>query len=149
MSLFENSAHVPLIVAAPAAAGNGKSNAGPVELVDVYPTLAELCGLPAPEYLGGMSLRPALDDPAKSVKDAAFTQVRRGDFDGYGIRTARWRYTLWDDGRKGEQLYDMQSDAGETTNLAGDPRYAETVAKLKEQVRDYAKRDLFKAPRQP
>jgi choline-sulfatase len=148
MSLFENSARVPLIVAAPGAAGNGKSNAGPVELVDIYPTLADLCGLPAPEYLDGASLRPALDDPSMSVKDAAFTQVRRGNFDGYSIRTARWRYTSWDDGRKGEQLYDMRSDPGETTNLAGDPQQAETVARLKEQVRGYAKRGLFQAPKQ-
>ncbi|HVW37469.1 MAG TPA: sulfatase [Pirellulales bacterium] len=139
MSLFENSAHVPLIVAAPGAAGNGKSNAGPVELVDIYPTLADLCGLPAPEYLDGTSLRPALDDPSQQVKDAAFTQLRRGNFDGYSIRTSRWRYTLWDDGRKGEQLYDMQTDAGELTNLAADPRHAETVAKLKAQVQSYAK----------
>lgn len=139
MSLFENSAHVPLIVAAPGAVGNGKSNAGPVELVDIYPTLADLCALPAPEYLDGTSLRPALDDPSKQVKEAAFTQVRRGNFDGYSIRTARWRYTLWDDGRKGEQLYDMQADPGETTNLAADPRHAETVSKLKTQVQSYAK----------
>jgi arylsulfatase A-like enzyme len=138
MSLFENSAHVPLIVSAPGAAGNGKSNAGPVELVDIYATLADLCGLPAPEYLDGASLRPALDNPSKPVKESAFTQVRRGNFDGYSIRTVRWRYTLWDDGRKGEQLYDMQADPGETTNLAAEPRHADTVAKLNEQLRSYA-----------
>lgn len=139
MSLFENSAHVPLIVSAPGAAGNGQANAGPVELVDIYPTLADLCGLPAPEYLDGTSLRPALDDPSQQVKEAAFTQLRRGNFDGYSIRTSRWRYTLWDGGRKGEQLYDMQADPGELTNLAPDPRHAETVAKLKAQVQSYAK----------
>ncbi|HUY92557.1 MAG TPA: sulfatase [Pirellulales bacterium] len=138
MSLFENSVHVPLIVSVPGAAGNGKSNAGPVELVDLYATLADLCGLPAPKYLDGASLRPALDDPSKSVKQAAFTQVRRGAFDGYSVRTSRWRYTLWDEGRKGEQLYDMQADPGEMANLAADPRHAETIAKLKAQVQGYA-----------
>ncbi|HQU43544.1 MAG TPA: sulfatase-like hydrolase/transferase [Pirellulales bacterium] len=140
MSLFENSAHVPLIVSLPRAAGRGKSNAGPVELVDIYPTLADLCGLPAPDYLDGTSLRPVLDGPSKSVKEAAFTQVRRGDFDGYSIRTSRWRYTLWDDGHKGEQLYDMQSDPGEMTNLAAGPGHAQTVARLKAQLQNYAKR---------
>ncbi|HET6879960.1 MAG TPA: sulfatase [Pirellulales bacterium] len=140
MSLFENSARVPLIVSVPGGAGRGKSNAGPVELVDLYATLADLCGLPVPDYLDGTSLRPALDDPSKSVKEAAFTQVRRGDFDGYSIRTARWRYTLWDDGRQGEQLYDMQSDPGEMTNLAADPAHAQTVARLKAQLQNYAKR---------
>lgn len=138
MSLFENSARVPLIVAAPGAKGNGQANAGPVELVDIYPTLADLCGLPAPAYLDGASLRPALDDPSKSVKEAAFTQIRRGNFDGYSVRTAHWRYTLWDEGRQGEQLYDMQADPGEMTNLAADPRYAETVAKLKAELQSYA-----------
>ena len=139
MSLFENSARVPLIVAAPGAQGNGQANAGPVELVDIYPTLADLCGLPAPAYLDGASLRPVLDDPSKSIKPAAFTQIRRGKSDGYSIRTARWRYTLWDEGRQGEQLYDMQADPGETTNLAADPRHAETVAQLKAELQNYAK----------
>jgi choline-sulfatase len=140
MSLFENSARVPLVIAAPGAKGNGKSAAGLAELVDLYPTLADLCGLEAPEYLDGASLRPALDDPSQSVKEAAFTQVRRGNFSGYSIRTAKWRYTLWDDGEKGEQLYDMESDPGETQNLAADPTKAETVADLRERLREYAKR---------
>ena len=139
MSLFENSAHVPLIISLPGGGGRGNAHAGPVELVDIYPTLADLCGLPAPDYLDGLSLRPALDDPSKSVKEAAFTQVRRDDFDGYSIRTSRWRYTLWDEGRKGEQLYDMQSDPGETTNLASNPAQAQIVAKLKAQLQNYAK----------
>lgn len=138
MSLFENSAHVPLIVARPGATIGGAASAGPVELVDLYPTLADLCGLSPPAYLDGTSLRPALDDPSRSVKEAAFTQIRRGSFDGYSIRTARWRYTLWDDGRRGEQLYDMQSDPGEATNLAADARHVETVAKLRGQLRAYA-----------
>jgi arylsulfatase A-like enzyme len=139
MSLFENSARVPLIVAAPGAKGNGKSAAGMAELVDLYPTLADLCGLQAPDYLDGQSQRPLLDDPSQSVKDAAFTQVRRGNFDGYSIRTAKWRYTLWDDGQRGEQLYDMQADAEETNNLADDPKHAQTVAQLRERLREYAK----------
>jgi iduronate 2-sulfatase len=144
-SLFENSAHVPLIVSLPRAARQGQSSAGLVELVDIYPTLADLCGLPMPDHRDGTSLRPVLDGlsqaakgPSQAVKEAAFTQVRRGDFDGYSIRTSRWRYTLWDGGRKGEQLYDMQSDPGETTNLAADPAHAQTVAKLKEQLQRYS-----------
>jgi arylsulfatase A-like enzyme len=108
-------------------------------MVDIYPTLADLCGLPAPGYLDGTSLRPVLKDPSGSVKDAAFTQVRRGSFHGFSIRTLRWRYTLWDDGRQGEQLYDMQADPGETSNLAADSRFAATVAELKQRVRQYAK----------
>lgn len=139
MSLFENVARVPLIVSLPGAAGQGQSSAGPVELVDIYPTLADLCGLPMPDYLDGVSLRPALDDPSQALKEAAFTQVRRGEFDGYSVRSARWRFTLWDGGRKGEQLYDMQSDRGEMMNLAADPAHAETVAALKAKLQSYCK----------
>lgn len=138
MSLFENSARVPLIVAAPDGKSAGQSTAGLTELVDLYPTLAEFCGLTAPDYLDGVSLQPVLADPAKSVNSAAFTQVSRGNFSGYSVRTNRWRYTLWDDGRKGEQLYDMQADAGETKNLASDPQHAKVVARLKATIRKYA-----------
>jgi iduronate 2-sulfatase len=139
MSLFENSARVPLIVAAPGAKGNGKSSNALAELVDLYPTLADLCGLPSPKYLDGKSLKPALEDPSANTKDAAFTQIRRGsDYDGYSIRTARWRYTLWDNGRRGEQLFDMEVDPREARNLAADPKHASVVEDLKRRVRAYA-----------
>jgi arylsulfatase A-like enzyme len=138
MSLFENSARVPLIVSAPGAAGNGQTTPALAELVDIYPTLAAACGLDAPDYLDGNSQKPVLDDPSASVKDAAFTQLQRGEKPGYSIRTAEYRYTLWNDGAEGEQLYDMQSDPGETTNLAADPKYADIVATLKERMRAYA-----------
>lgn len=131
MSLFENAARIPLIIAAPQVQGNGKSTTALAELVDLYPTLAELCSLPAPKYLDGASLKPVLADPSHSVKDAAYTQLRRGDYlghyHGYSIRTARWRYTLWDDGKKGEQLLDMEADAAETGNLAGDSQHAPLI----------------------
>jgi arylsulfatase A-like enzyme len=139
MSLFENAARVPLIIAAPRAAGNGRATASLAELVDLYPTLADLCGLMPPEYLDGKSQRPALNDPSRSVKDAAYTQIRRGaNADGYSVRTDRWRYTVWNDGRDGEQFYDMRSDPGETRNLAADPAQAANVTKLKQLVRQYA-----------
>jgi arylsulfatase A-like enzyme len=139
MSLFENAARVPLIIAAPGAGGNGRSTDSLAELVDLYPTLADLCGLQAPDYLDGTSQRLVLDDPSGTVKEAAYTQIRRGPkADGYSVRTDRWRYTLWNDGRDGEQLYDMRGDAGETHNLAADPAQAQTVARLKQLVRQYA-----------
>ncbi|MFO1092081.1 MAG: sulfatase [Planctomycetaceae bacterium] len=138
MTLFENSARVPLIIAAPGAKGNGHSSAALAELVDLYPTLAACCGLQSPEYLGGASLQPILSDPAATVKDAAFTQIQRGEKAGYSIRTAEYRYTLWNDGADGEQLYDMRTDPGEMTNLAAKPEHAATVARLKEHIRAYA-----------
>ena len=74
-----------------------------------------------------------------NIKDAAFTQIRRGsDYDGYSIRTARWRYTLWDDGRRGEQLFDLESDPREARNLAADSKHTSLVKDLKQRVRAYA-----------
>jgi len=138
MSLFENSARVPLTIVLPGAKGNGRSTQSLAELVDLYPTLADVCGLSAPDYLDGLSLRPVLDDPEASVKQAAFTQVRRrADGDGYSIRTAQWRFTLWSDGQEGTQLYDMQADPHEMRNLAADPKYAGVVADLTRQIHDY------------
>jgi arylsulfatase A-like enzyme len=139
MSLFENSARVPLIIAAPGAKGNGNPSKALAELVDLYPTLADLCGLAAPKYLDGKSLKPVLEDPTASIKDAAFTQIRRGnDYDAYSIRTARWRYTLWDNGRRGEQLFDMEGDPREAKSLVTDSKHTSLVEDLKRQVRAYA-----------
>jgi choline-sulfatase len=138
MTLFENSARVPLVIVAPGAKGNGSKSASLAELVDLYPTLADLCGLAAPNYIDGVTLRPVLGNPSNRVKEAAFTQLGRGERSGYSIRTPRWRYTLWDHGKQGEQLFDMQEDFGETTDLAADPKHARTVEELRNRVREYA-----------
>jgi iduronate 2-sulfatase len=131
-TLFELSARAPLIVYAPRAKGNGKASSALVEFVDLYPTLAELAGLKAPHQLAGASLKPLLDNPAGKIKDAAFTVVTRGKALGRSVRTARWRYTEWDGGARGVELYDHQNDAGEYRNLAREAQYAATVAELKQ-----------------
>jgi arylsulfatase A-like enzyme len=128
--LFEESARVAMVIYDPSSKGNGKSCSHPVELVDLYATLADLCGLPAPEGVEGKSLRPLLDDPQAAWKEPAFTQVARGRVMGRSVRTERWRYTEWDGGRSGTELYDQQSDPHEYHNLAGDGKHAETAATL-------------------
>jgi uncharacterized sulfatase len=160
MTLFDEAAHVPLIVAAPGAKANGRSSPRLAELVDVYPTLADLCGLPSPEHLEGRSLKPLLDDPSREWKRAAVTQVRRNPggggnagaakarpaqqrdraegFNGYSVRTERYRYTEWDGGRRGRQLYDHQSDPHELHNLADDPAQADTVSELRRLLHEAA-----------
>jgi iduronate 2-sulfatase len=140
MSLFENSARVPLIIAGPGTRARGQSTASLAELVDLYPTLADLCGLETPTYLDGVSLRPILEDPSKQVKEAAYTQLRRGNFDGYSIRADRYRYTSWDNGQKGEQLFDLVDDPHETQNLVGstDTHITAVLKMLREKVNAYA-----------
>ena len=120
----------------PRARGNGRSSSRTVELVDMYPTLAELCGLPATPGLEGRSLRPLLDDPRARWDKPAITQVARGSgpterFMGRSVRTERWRYTEWDGGKKGAELYDHDADPHEYRNLAADPKHGRTVQELK------------------
>ncbi len=136
--LFEESARVPLIIAAPGMPAAGRSTAGLTELIDLYPTLADLCGLAPPADLDGLSLRPRLDDPALPGKPSALTQAWKGSypngFPGYSLRTDRYRYTEWDGGRHGVQLYDHQIDPREMNNLAADPAAAGTLAELKRRL---------------
>jgi uncharacterized sulfatase len=130
-SLWEESARVPLIIVAPGAKANGKPCGRMAELIDLYPTLAELCGLPAPKELPGRSLVAQLNDVHAAGKPAAFTQVQRGGFKGYAVRTERFRYIEWDGGRQGSQLYDHDVDPKEMNNLAADAGHAATVEKMK------------------
>jgi iduronate 2-sulfatase len=133
MSAFERSARVPLIIAAPGGKARGAAVRGMAELVDLYPTLADLAGLKPATPVDGVSLAPMLQDPKAIVKDAAFTQVRNG----YAVRTDRWRYIEWEGGQQGMQLYDMDKDPAETTNLANDARHAATVDDLRARVAAY------------
>ncbi|MGH9308031.1 MAG: sulfatase [Vicinamibacterales bacterium] len=133
MSLFERSARVPLIIAAPGAKARGVAARGLAELVDLYPTLAGLAGLTPKGPVDGISLAPMLQDPEAVVRDAAFTQVRNG----YAVRTDRWRYIEWAEGQQGSQLYDMEKDPAEATNLANAPQHAATVNELRARIAAY------------
>ncbi|MBA4191370.1 MAG: iduronate-2-sulfatase [Planctomycetaceae bacterium] len=142
-SLFEESARVPVVVYDPRAKGNGKACTRTVELIDLYPTLADLCGAKSPAGLPGVSLRPLLDDPATKWDRPAFTQLWRGGFPGHTVRTERWRYTEWDGGKKGAELYDHNADPHEWKNLAADPKHAETVKQMQALVRKNWPADSF------
>ncbi|MGH9940126.1 MAG: sulfatase [Blastocatellia bacterium] len=140
MSLFEGSARNPLIIAGPGAA-KGSASGRTVELLDIYPTLADLCGLAdAPKNLAGRSLRTLLKNPSARWNKPAITQVRRGGdqnaFMGYSARNERWRYTEWDEGKRGVELYDEVNDPRETRNLANDPKYAKIAAGMKKLLQD-------------
>ena len=126
-SLFDRSLRVPLVIAGPGVSENGKTCGRPAELVDLFPTLAGLCGVPVPAGLSGVSLAPLLADISAPGRTAAFSMVRKGR----SIRTERWRYNEWDGGSAGVELYDHDADPGELKNLADDPAHAVTIAELK------------------
>jgi uncharacterized sulfatase len=133
--LFEESARSPLIVTGPGVHAKAKGSPRTVEYLDLYPTIAELAALTPPREIEGRSLAPLLKDPKAEWNHPALTQVRRGTaadgfFMGYSIRTERWRYSEWDEGKRGTELYDEKSDPGEMRNLARDPKYADTVRQM-------------------
>jgi len=133
-TLYEQSARSPMIVVTPEMT-KGASCSRIVEFVDIYPTLADLYGLPAPGNLAGTSFKPLLSNPNLPWKKAAFTQVQRGATAGHSVRTDRWRYTQWDRGKQGAELYDHDSDPGEYYNLASNPEYARTIEELRKMLR--------------
>ncbi len=149
-TLFENSARVPFFIASPQHRKNaGLNTLSLAELVDVYPTLAELCGLDPPGHLVGKSLVPVLENPSNAVRETALTtfdtldrvnrsQPLRPKAIGYTVRTLRWRYTEWGpEGIYGAELYDHWNDQQEYVNLALAPSEQETVARLKKLLKEH------------
>lgn len=141
-SNVENDTHAPLLIAAPGLPAAGRQTDALVELVDLYPTLAELCKLPRPAHLEGVSLVPLLRDPTRLVKTAAFSQYPRhvnGQvLMGYSMRTDRYRLTRWvhrSDPTKvaAVELYDHLTDPQENENLADAPAHAAVLAELTAQ----------------
>lgn len=130
-SLFEQSARVPLIIYAPGQKAGGKGSSRTVELVDLYPTLADLCALPVPKNLAGTSLRPLLDKADAEWDKPAFTQVMRSSHVvGRSVRTEQYRYTVWRGRNTATELYDYNADPEEQNNLAHDPSKAKIIEEL-------------------
>lgn len=145
--LFEEATRVPFIISVPWLKDrHGRGTTEITELVDLYPTLTDLAGLPAPDTLQGTSLQPLLVDPQSPswTKKQAFTISRSG---GESIRTAEWRFTQWGFGDAGTELYDLKKDPGEFTNQAENPEYASVLKKLRAQLN--AKRESTGFQRKP
>src|SRR6266540_3203617 len=128
--LFEDALRAALVMAGPGIGAPGRASDRLVELVDVYPTLLDLAGLPKGSGLDGTSLGPLLADPMRPVKEAAVSAVQRvADTLGRSVRTDRWRYTEWPDGSR--ELYDHDRDPGEFENLALGSRDDATMRELR------------------
>jgi iduronate 2-sulfatase len=150
MTLFGWDARVPLIISAPGLGKGGAKTSAISELIDIFPTLTELSGLPSPSQLDGTSLVPVLKDASASVKSAALTQHPRPalywgggpqalpQVMGYGLSTERWSYHEWRDFKTGQvvaqELYDEQADPLETVNLAGTVEASAQIPALAEKL---------------
>ena len=112
--------------------GNGRGSRSLVELIDLYPTIAELCGPQAPKNIEGQSFVPLLDNPRRKWKKAAFTQVAGPEeVVGRAVRTERYRYIRWTKPYPGEELYDCEKDPREFQNLAQQPSAAKQLAQMR------------------
>ncbi|MCB1276747.1 sulfatase [Prosthecobacter sp.] len=141
---FEIAARSPLLISMPKSNTAGRHCAAPVEFVDVYPTLADVCGLPIPSGLGGSSLKPYLDNPDAPMQKPAISQYPKSSKDhggslmGYSVRTERWRCTFWRKRNGADigfvELYDENNDPNETVNLADKPEHAQLIASLQKHL---------------
>lgn len=114
-NLHEEVTRVPLVVSVPGMKASRSKSI--VELMDIYPTVCELTGVEIPNTVQGKSLVPVLQDPAKELREAALSIVK----EGHSLRSARWAYMGYKDGS--EELYDMDADPGQFTNLAAKPEH--------------------------
>ena len=137
-TLWEESTRVPLLIAGPGVQ-TGKPCKEPASLLDLYPTLAELCQLPKPPHLEGLSLVPQLRDPSKPRKQPAITSSYFGN---HSIRTRDWRLIVYRDGAK--ELYDHRTDSDEFHNLAKDPAHQAVIRELSQWLPEKAASE-FKA----
>jgi arylsulfatase A-like enzyme len=124
-ALWEEATRVPLMFVVPGLTRAGSRCERTVNLLDLYPTLAELCGLPAREGLEGTSLVPLLKDPAAAWDRPSVTTHGRNN---HAVRSEQWRYIRYSDGT--EELYDHRTDPHEWTNLAGKPEHAAVKKEL-------------------
>lgn len=144
-TVFDLDARVPMMISAPDYQQGQKTDAM-VELIDLYPTLIELCGLQTNSKLEGKSLVPLLEDPNRTVKPFALSQAPRPNYlrgklpetMGYSIKNQQFRYTEWRDWKSSEvqarELYDHANDPHERINIAQNPQYKKTIKDLSRKL---------------
>jgi len=137
---FEVDTRVPLIMRKPGGA-DGIACKSLVELIDLYPTLCDLTGLPVPEHVQGSSFASLLDNPAAPHREAAYSSYPHREHVGHSIRVGDFRYTEWYEKGKGDEpvvqvLTDLAADPGEVTNSVGDPSYAGDLGMAENLLRE-------------
>ncbi|MBN1588595.1 MAG: DUF4976 domain-containing protein, partial [Pirellulales bacterium] len=151
---YELATRVPLIISVPGQARTGTKTDALVELVDVYPTLVDVCGLKTPASLEGESLEPILNDPTQPGKQAVFSQYPRarkanrhhghGQIMGYAVRTDRFRYVEWREWKTDKivarELYDHDKDPMETRNVVEAPDFSKDISRLSKLLEQSTRR---------
>jgi len=143
---WQRATHVPLIISPPRSATSadhkiGAKSAEPVSLLDIYPTLIEACSLPSLKGLSGRSLMPLMHQPMQSTDRAVLTTFDRGN---YSVMSSRWHYIRYADGS--EELYDLQADPHEWTNLGQDAKHAAMKQSLARHLPTEAETSRDKQP---
>ena len=154
-TLFEQGARAPLIIRNPVSKGNGQACRRIVEFIDIYPTLTELARIKTPKQVEGRSLVPLLQNPLSEWNGFAITQVLRPSDNrlakpvmGRSIRTERWRYSDWAEGKNGVELYDHYADPMEFNNLAENAT-KENLAVMKRLRKMLVKKASGQTPKTP
>lgn len=129
VTLFDIGTRVPFIIRVPQYANKGSKSNTIVELIDIFPTLADLAGLEIPSGLQGKTLKPVLlGDEKKYQGQYAYTVVTRGEDLGRAVRDQKWRYTKWPEG---EELYNLEKDPREVNNLSNNPEYQNKLEEMR------------------
>jgi arylsulfatase A-like enzyme len=148
---FEIAARAPLLISLPKSRTIGQKCQAPVEFVDVFPTLTDLCGLPTPEGLAGQSLRTYIENPKAPMQKVAISQYPRNSLMGYSIRNERWRATFWRE-RSGSrieaiELYDELNDPTETVSLHDQPEHKPLLETLVQLLPPVGSATVVKKPK--
>jgi uncharacterized sulfatase len=132
VTIFEKGTNAPFIMAGQSVGKKGVKSDAMFEYIDIYPTLAELMGLKnVPDYLEGRSFAEVLKNPSLPFRSSVRAIINRGEMLGRTVKTDKWRYMEWDNGKMGNELYDQGKDPIEYNNLATNPSYAGIIAEMK------------------
>lgn len=133
-TIYQVGTNAPFIMAGYSVAARNVGSNAMFEFIDIYPTVAELMNIKKPGNLEGKSFARVVRNPALEFRDAVHAVVNRGAMLGRTVKTKDWRYTEWENGNKGRELYDENKDPEEYRNLADDPSYSPIIAALRSRL---------------